>query len=86
MFINPGGRLELSGKHISLACFHGINFKAKSWALFSLKDPFISFNSEAQGVVVDNMKKTSIEQQMVFSLGMADSMAFAQHESMAKER
>jgi len=79
-----GGRLELSGKHISLACFHGINFKAKSWALFSLKDPFISFNSEAQGVVVDNTKKTSIEQQMVFSLGMADSMAFAQHESMAK--
>ena len=31
-----GGRLELSGRHISLACFHGINFKAKSWALFSM--------------------------------------------------
>ena len=58
--------------------------KAKSWALFSLKDPFISFNSDAQGVMVDGNKATSIEQQMVFSLGMADATAFAQHESMAK--
>lgn len=43
-----GGMLELHGKHISLACFHGINFKSKSWALFSLKDPSISFVSDAQ--------------------------------------
>jgi hypothetical protein len=32
-----GGVLELRGNHISVACFHGINFKSKSWALFSLK-------------------------------------------------
>ncbi len=43
-----GGVLELRGKHFSLACFHGINFKSKSWALFSLKDPSISFVSDAQ--------------------------------------
>ena len=29
-----GGVLELRGNHISVACFHGINFKSKSWALF----------------------------------------------------
>ncbi len=46
-----GGVLELRGRHISLACFHGINFKSKSWALFSLKDPSISFVSDAQEIM-----------------------------------
>lgn len=45
-----GGTMELHGQHISLACFHGINFKSKSWALFSLKEPCISFTTEAQEV------------------------------------
>lgn len=45
-----GGTMELRGQHISLACFHGINFKSKSWALFSLKEPCISFTTEAQEV------------------------------------
>jgi hypothetical protein len=43
-----GGTMDLHGNNISLACFHGMNFKAKSWALFSLKEPFISFQTEAQ--------------------------------------
>lgn len=43
-----GGTMDLHGNNISLACFHGINFKAKSWALFSLKEPLISFSTEAQ--------------------------------------
>lgn len=42
--------MELHGTNISLACFHGINFKAKSWALFSLKEPCISFATEAQEI------------------------------------
>lgn len=45
-----GGTLDLHGNNISLACFHGINFKSKSWALFSLKEPYISFSTEAQQV------------------------------------
>jgi Fragile site-associated protein C-terminus len=45
-----GGTMELHGDHISLACFHGVNFKSKSWALFSLKDPCISFATEAQEI------------------------------------
>lgn len=45
-----GGTMELHGNNISLACFHGINFKSKSWALFSLKEPCISFATEAQEV------------------------------------
>merc|ERR1712203_816532 len=46
-----GGGFELRGSHISLACFHGINFKSKAWALFSLKDPSISFVSDAQEIL-----------------------------------
>ena len=46
-----GGVLELRGKHISLACFHGINFKSRSWALFSLKEPSITFVSDATQVM-----------------------------------
>ena len=45
-----GGTMELHGGHISLACFHGVNFKSKSWALFSLKDPCVSFATEAQEI------------------------------------
>lgn len=40
--------MELHGTNISLGCFHGTSMKAKSWALFSLKDPCISFATEAQ--------------------------------------
>ena len=78
-----GGTLELSGKHISLACFHGINFKAKSWALFSMKDPFISFNSEAQCVTLESGRATNVVQNLVFSLGMGEPIPVAQHVSMA---
>lgn len=45
-----GGTMELRGNNISLACFHGINFKSKSWALFSLKEPCINFNTESQEI------------------------------------
>lgn len=45
-----GGTMELHGNNISLACFHGLNFKSKSWALFSLREPSISFNTEAQEI------------------------------------
>merc|ERR1719300_206922 len=78
-----GGTLELSGRHISLACFHGINFKAKSWALFSMKDPFISFQSEAQGISMDGTRATNIVQNLVFSLGMGEAQMAPQHVSMA---
>lgn len=54
-----GGTMELHGNNISLACFHGINFKSKSWALFSLKEPCISFATEAQEVQSDREYKTT---------------------------
>lgn len=54
-----GGTMELHGTNVSLACFHGNSFKAKSWALFSLKEPCISFAAEAQQVANDD-GKTSV--------------------------
>ncbi|CAB0018125.1 unnamed protein product [Nesidiocoris tenuis] len=79
-----GGTLDLHGTNISLACFHGINFKSKSWALFSLKEPMISFATEAQRV--PNSESSQIDshiiQTLTFSLGMAQQ-GTAQHDSMA---
>lgn len=46
--------MELHGTNVSLACFHGNSLKAKSWALFSLKEPCISFATEAQQVANDD--------------------------------
>jgi hypothetical protein len=43
-----GGNITLHGNNLTLACFHGINFRSKSWALFSLNEAFIVFATEAQ--------------------------------------
>lgn len=75
-----GGTMELHGRNISLACFHGINFKAKSWALFSLRDPCINFATEAKKVDVSN--EVLVIQTLTFGLGM-NSNSTAQTHSMA---
>ncbi|OTF78737.1 hypothetical protein BLA29_002988 [Euroglyphus maynei] len=43
-----GGSIEVQAHNISLACFHGINFRSKSWAVFCLKEPSITFETEAR--------------------------------------
>ena len=43
-----GGTMSLRGNNLSLACFHGINFGSKSWALFTMDEPCIRFDTEAQ--------------------------------------
>ena len=43
-----GGNLTLQGQNLSLACFHGINFRSKAWAIFTMNDVYISFATEAQ--------------------------------------
>lgn len=75
-----GGTMELHGRNISLACFHGINFKAKSWALFSLRDPCINFATEAKKVDVSN--EVLVIQTLTFGLGI-DNHSIAQTNSMA---
>nr|XP_029728397.1 transmembrane protein KIAA1109 homolog isoform X7 [Aedes albopictus] len=75
-----GGTMELHGKNISLACFHGINFKSKSWALFSLKEPCINFATEAQHV--ECSEEVHVIQTLTFGLGM-NSQQPSQHHSNA---
>ncbi|XP_058820213.1 bridge-like lipid transfer protein family member 1 isoform X3 [Topomyia yanbarensis] len=75
-----GGTMELRGKNISLACFHGINFKSKSWALFSLKEPCINFATEAQHV--ESSEEVHVIQTLTFGLGM-NTLQPSQHHSNA---
>ena len=43
-----GGTLSLQGKGVCLACFHGVNFRAHSWVLFTLDRPFVQFASKVR--------------------------------------
>ena len=65
-----GGTVELRAQNISLACFYGINFRSKSWGAFSLKQPSISFATEAQNIVNDSGSlDTHVVQNLSFLLG-----------------
>ncbi|KAI8125985.1 hypothetical protein CVS40_4077 [Lucilia cuprina] len=75
-----GGSVELHGNNISLACFHGINFKSKSWALFSLKSPFINFTTEAHQD--SNSREVFVTQTLTSCLGQTSEVQQQNH-SMA---
>jgi hypothetical protein len=38
-----GGSIQLKGNNFTLITFHGNNFKAKQWAVFSLNEPSLDF-------------------------------------------
>lgn len=86
-----GGTFELNGNNISLACFAGVNFRSKSWGVFSLRHPHISFATEAQDILDENSQPaTHIVQNFSLGLGRkaqqegyAMDLLYAQHRSMA---
>jgi hypothetical protein len=78
-----GGTMELHGKNISLACYHGLNFKSKSWALFSLREPCINFATEAQELTSNGGSDVHIIQTLTFGLGIDQTQNTSQHHSMA---
>ena len=43
-----GGTISLRGRNLTLASFHGINFRSRYWALFNIQHPYILFSTEAQ--------------------------------------
>lgn len=51
-----GGSMSLHGNHMTLACFHGPNFRSKSWVLFHLEEPNIAFWTEAQKIWEDGTR------------------------------
>lgn len=58
--VQLGGSMSLHGNHMTLACFHGPNFRSKSWALFHLEEPNIAFWTEAQKIWEDGEDKMFI--------------------------
>lgn len=58
--VQLGGSMSLHGNHMTLACFHGPNFRSKSWALFHLEEPNIAFWTEAQKILEDGEKKRKV--------------------------
>ncbi|XP_041130046.1 transmembrane protein KIAA1109-like isoform X4 [Polyodon spathula] len=69
--VQLGGSMSLHGNHMTLACFHGPNFRSKSWALFHLEEPNIAFWTEAQKIWEDGSSddSTYIVQTLDFHLG-----------------
>uniref|UniRef100_H3AGP3 Bridge-like lipid transfer protein family member 1 n=1 Tax=Latimeria chalumnae TaxID=7897 RepID=H3AGP3_LATCH len=69
--VQLGGSMSLHGNHMTLACFHGPNFRSKSWALFHLEEPNIAFWTEAQRIWEDETSdhSTYIVQTLDFHLG-----------------
>ncbi|XP_051784339.1 bridge-like lipid transfer protein family member 1 isoform X3 [Erpetoichthys calabaricus] len=69
--VQLGGSMSLHGNHMTLACFHGPNFRSKSWALFHLEEPNIAFWTEAQKILEDGSSddSTYIVQTLDFHLG-----------------
>lgn len=57
-----GGELILQGHNLTLVVFHGLNFKSRQWALFSLNEPQTTF-------VTDRGDKGEINQKLFFYLG-----------------
>uniref|UniRef100_A0A131YCK3 Diaphanous n=1 Tax=Rhipicephalus appendiculatus TaxID=34631 RepID=A0A131YCK3_RHIAP len=67
-----GGSMDLQGGNVSLACFHGVSFRSKAWALFSLRQPSIHFATEAQDVLGPQAAvDTHVVQHLTFRLGHA---------------
>ncbi|XP_034257363.1 bridge-like lipid transfer protein family member 1 isoform X6 [Pantherophis guttatus] len=66
-----GGSMSLHGNHMTLACFHGPNFRSKSWALFHLEEPNIAFWTEAQKIWQEGSSEQStyVVQTLDFHLG-----------------
>ncbi|XP_051945787.1 transmembrane protein KIAA1109 homolog [Xyrauchen texanus] len=69
--VQLGGSMSLHGNHMMLTCFHGPNFRSKSWVLFHLEEPNITFWTEAQKIWEDGSSddSTYIVQTLDFHLG-----------------
>ena len=55
-----GGEIVLQGHNLTIIVFHGLNFKSRQWALFSLNEPQINFVTD-RGEKGDSMSFDSFE-------------------------
>lgn len=45
--------MTFEGNNLSLVCYHGINLRSKSWVVFIMQEPGVSFSTEAQEVITE---------------------------------
>lgn len=65
-----GGTLEISCWEVSLACFHGLNFRSHTWALFSISQPTVSYSSKVASVERScQLNRARSLQKLSFQLG-----------------
>ena len=65
-----GGSLELTGSEVLLACFHGLNFRSQTWALFSISQPCATFSSKVGSVERScQVRRARSIQKLSFQLG-----------------
>nr|XP_026696686.1 transmembrane protein KIAA1109 [Ciona intestinalis] len=67
-----GGSMCLHGNELTVVCFHGSNFRSKSWVLFNILEPNIVFSTEVQQIkesVRGNETSTLAIQSLTFNLG-----------------
>lgn len=67
-----GGQITLQGKKAVVTCFHGLNFRSSSWALFTLREPHIQFETNAFELPAEQGQKSSktlVVQNLLFDLG-----------------
>uniref|UniRef100_H2YW77 Bridge-like lipid transfer protein family member 1 C-terminal domain-containing protein n=1 Tax=Ciona savignyi TaxID=51511 RepID=H2YW77_CIOSA len=67
-----GGSMCLHGNELRVVCFHGSNFRSKSWVLFNILEPNIVFSTEVQQIkesVRGHETSTLAIQSLTFNLG-----------------
>ncbi|XP_059164299.1 bridge-like lipid transfer protein family member 1 [Physella acuta] len=80
-----GGTMTLEGQGLMLASFHGVNFRAKYWALFNIKEPYIFFSTEAQKIpeggthIIQDLQFIVGQQQGTQSTGVTSPQAIQNH-------
>ena len=47
--------MTFEGNNLSLVCYHGINLRSKSWVVFIMQEPGVSFSTEAQQVISEGI-------------------------------
>ncbi|XP_065669615.1 bridge-like lipid transfer protein family member 1 isoform X3 [Hydra vulgaris] len=79
-----GGKLLIKGNFLSLACFHGSNFRSQNWALFTLREPCVEFTSETKVVEKScQVYRGLCLQKGTFTLGKKnDAQLFERRQSM----
>ncbi|KAK2178571.1 hypothetical protein NP493_538g00026 [Ridgeia piscesae] len=63
--------MKLHSNKFRLVCFHGINFRSKMWALFTLYEPMVQFETKVWQYVQESHDEpsTDIVQKLTFQIG-----------------